>query len=71
VLLAALWAAVAMRVALLVYLAATSIPANHLLYLTPVFPMALALIPCVAFLALAMRRAREPAAMLSPVELER
>lgn len=71
VLLAALWVAVAMRVGLLGFLAATSIPANHLLYLTPVFPMALVLIPFSLFQALDLRRAREPAAMLGAVELER
>jgi hypothetical protein len=70
VLLAALWVAVAMRVGLLGFLAATSIPANHLLYLTPVFPVALALIPFVFFLALDMRRRDGSAAMLRNVELE-
>ena len=41
---------------LLGFLAATSIPANNVLYLTPVVPMALVLAPFVFFLALRMRR---------------
>lgn len=45
----ALVAAVATRVVLLGFLDATSIPSNNLLYLTPVLPLALALIPAAAF----------------------
>ena len=56
VLLGASWVAVAMRVGLLGYLAGTSIPPNHLLYLTPAVPLALLLAPLVAFLALDLLR---------------
>lgn len=55
-LVAALAAAVAARVALLGYIEATSIPANDVLYLTPAAPFALALAPCIVFLALDMFR---------------
>jgi hypothetical protein len=56
VLLGAFWVAVATRVGLLGFLAGTSIPPNHLLYLTPVVPVALLLAPLVAFVALDLRR---------------
>ena len=45
----ALVAATGARVILLGFLEATSIPSNNMLYLVPVAPMALALIPAVAF----------------------
>ena len=45
----ALVAAVAARVVLLGFLEATSIPSNNMLYLLPVVPMALALLPMVLF----------------------
>ncbi len=51
---AALSAAVAARVLLLGFLEATSMPSNNMLYLLPVTPMALALTPCVVFLAIAL-----------------
>lgn len=53
---AALVAAVASRVALLSFLEATSIPSNNMLYLSPVTPLALALVPCILFLAFAIGR---------------
>jgi len=56
VLVAALIAAAATRVALLGFLDATSFPADNLLYLTPATPLALAIAPCVALLGWAMRR---------------
>ena len=55
-LVAALWAAVATRVGLLGFLAATSIPANDALYLSPVVPLSLALAPVALFLLIDMRR---------------
>jgi hypothetical protein len=55
----ALAAAVAARVVLLGFLDATSIPSNNMLYLSPVAPMALALIPAVFFgIVASIRRAR-------------
>lgn len=45
---AMLLAALAMRVALLSFLDATSMPAANILYLSPAVPMLLALAPCVA-----------------------
>ncbi len=45
----ALVAAIVTRVILLGFLEATSIPSNNMLYLVPVLPMALALIPTVLF----------------------
>ena len=57
VLVAAMAAAIGMRVALLAFLDATSIPANNTLYLSPAIPVALALAPCVAFLLLDYGRA--------------
>ncbi len=45
----ALVAAVASRVVLLGLLEATSIPSNNMLYLSPVVPLAMALIPAVVF----------------------
>ena len=62
---AALVLAVVTRVLLLGFLEATSIPSDNMLYLAPVTPMALALAPCVLFLALAMRRERR-ASNISP-----
>ena len=56
VLVLALVLAMGMRVALLGFLAATSIPRNDLLYLTPAAPMALAFMPCVLFLGLDLLR---------------
>lgn len=53
---AALVVAIAMRVALLGFLEATSIPSNNLLYLLPVTPVALALPIFVAFLAFDLYR---------------
>ena len=47
-----------MRVMLLGFLEATSIPSDNLLYLTPVTPMAFAVAPCVLFLALDLFRRR-------------
>lgn len=55
---AALVAAAAARVALLGFLDATSFPADNITYLTPVTPLAIAIVPCVAFLLLAARRGR-------------
>ncbi len=52
----ALTAAVAVRVLLLGFLEATSIPSNNMLYLSPVAPMALALIPTVLFGIAALAR---------------
>jgi len=49
VIVSALIAAVGSRVILLGFLDATSIPSNNMLYLVPVVPMALALIPAVLF----------------------
>jgi uncharacterized RDD family membrane protein YckC len=49
---AALVAAIAVRVALVAFLDATSIPYSPL-YLLPVAPMALAFAPFIAFLAIA------------------
>ena len=48
----ALTAAIAVRVLLLGFLEATSIPSNNMLYLSPALPLALALIPvaCAAHL---------------------
>lgn len=51
VLCAALIAAIVTRVGLLGFLDATSIPSNHMLYLSPVVPMALVLPFCVGWLA--------------------
>jgi hypothetical protein len=45
----ALVAATASRVGLLAFLDATSIPSNNILYLAPVVPMSLALVPLVAW----------------------
>lgn len=56
VVIAALMLAIAMRVVLLGFLEATSIPSDNMLYLAPVTPMALAMAPCVLFLALDMLR---------------
>ncbi|HUP98552.1 MAG TPA: hypothetical protein VM073_11445 [Usitatibacter sp.] len=56
VVVAALVAAMGMRVALLAVLEATSMPSNNMLYLSPAVPMALALGPCVAFLLVAYLR---------------
>jgi hypothetical protein len=58
---AALLAAIATRVALLGFLDATSIPSDNDLYLLPVSPMALALMPCVALLAFEAWRQRRAA----------
>jgi hypothetical protein len=44
---AMLLASLAMRVALLAFLDATSMPANNILYLSPAVPMLLALVPCL------------------------
>lgn len=52
----AFWFAVAMRVGLLGFLAATSMPVNAMLYLSPVVPLALVLAPFVLFLAVDMNR---------------
>ncbi len=58
---AALVLAIAMRVVLLGFLDATSIPSDNMLYLAPVTPMALAMAPCVLFLAIdILRRRRAP-----------
>jgi hypothetical protein len=56
VLAAALAAAIVMRVGLLGFLEATSIPSNNMLYLAPVSPIALAFPACVVFLAFAILR---------------
>ncbi len=53
---AALVAAVGTRVILLGFLVATSIPANDMRYLSPVVPMALALIPAVLFGVIALAK---------------
>jgi hypothetical protein len=52
----ALVAAVGTRIILLGFLEATSIPSNNMLYLSPVAPMALALIPTVLFGVIAFAR---------------
>jgi hypothetical protein len=52
----ALVAAVGTRIILLGFLEATSIPSNNMLYLSPVAPMALALIPAVLFGVIAFAR---------------
>ena len=57
VLAASLFAAVAMRIGLLSFLEATSMPSNNILYLSPAVPELLAFVPCVLFLALRWRRA--------------
>jgi hypothetical protein len=51
VLAAALFAALVMRVGLLSFLDATSMPSSNILYLSPAVPEMLAFVPCVAFLA--------------------
>jgi hypothetical protein len=56
VLAASLFAAIVMRVGLLSFLEATSMPSNNILYLSPVVPELLAVIPCVLFLAIFARR---------------
>lgn len=56
---AALLAAIAVRVTLLGFLDATSIPFN-MLYLWPAVPMAMLLPPCVLFLAVALFRRDRP-----------
>ncbi len=53
-------AAVGARVVLLGFLEATSIPSNNMLYLSPVAPIALALVPAVLFGIAALYRNREP-----------
>lgn len=53
-------AAVGTRVVLLGFLEATSIPSNNMLYLSPVAPIALALVPAVLFGIAALYRNREP-----------
>ena len=53
-------AAVGTRVVLLGFLEATSIPSNNMLYLSPVAPIALALVPAVLFGIVALYRNREP-----------
>lgn len=58
VVVAALVAACVARVGLLGYLDATSFPADNITYLTPVTPLAIAIVPCVAALLLAARRSR-------------
>ena len=55
----ALAAAVGARVVLLGFLDATSIPSNNMLYLSPVAPIALALVPAVLFGIVALYRNRE------------
>lgn len=55
ILIAALLAAIAVRVVLLGFLDATSIPFN-MLYLAPVVPMAMLLPPCVLFLGFALTK---------------
>jgi len=56
VLVAALMAAIVTRVGLLGFLDATSIPSNNMLYLSPVVPMALSLVPCVPWLGIALAK---------------
>jgi hypothetical protein len=56
IVIASLLAATAVRVVLLGFLEATSIPFN-MLYLTPVVPMAMLLLPCVVFLGIELLRA--------------
>lgn len=51
-----LLAAVSTRVTLLGFLEATSIPSNNMLYLSPVAPLTLALVPCALALVIAMAR---------------
>ena len=53
-------AALGTRVVLLGFLEATSIPSNNMLYLSPVAPIALALVPAVLFGIAALYRNREP-----------
>jgi len=53
---AALMAAIVTRVGLLGFLDATSIPSNNMLYLSPVVPMALSLVPCVPWLGIALAK---------------
>jgi hypothetical protein len=59
ILVAALIVAIAARTLLLAFLEATSIPSNNALYLSPVVPMALALVPCVLALLLVRGRRAE------------
>jgi hypothetical protein len=61
ILVAALIVAIAARTVLLAFLEATSIPSNNALYLSPVVPMALVLVPCVmALLLVRGRRFEKP-----------
>ena len=59
VIVAALVAAVGMRVALLSFLDATSIPSNSSLYPSPAVPLALGMVPCIARLAVRWTRTRK------------